>query len=75
VTFWAYNPRTSPVSVSVQRVLGSPVVISIPGGSWIERTATVSSGVNTTRLLLQFGAISPLSSYVLKIDEIEVTRP
>jgi len=75
VTFWAYNPRTSPVSVSVQRALGSPVVISIPGGSWIERTATVSSGINTTRLLLQFGAISPLSSYVLKIDEIEVTRP
>ena len=75
VSFWVYNPLGSSVTVNVQRAGGSPVSISIPGGAWVERTATVSSALSTSRLLLQFGLVPPSAGYVLKIDEIVVSRP
>ncbi len=72
LSFWAFNPFGSTVTVSLLRVGGSATNHSIPPGGWTRVSAEMSSGLSSGRLLLQLGALPRSSTQSFLIDDVQI---
>jgi len=75
VSFWAYNPFSSSVTIYLQRAGGSRLTQSVPPGSWTLVTADVRSGLSTGTVSLFLGDVPNGGGGVsFRIDELTIDR-